>query len=76
MSGENVLKSISFKTVNIGSLGQRAAKLLAVKLRGSPKSLPIWPLQPKCLQARLAQVQVQPESNHSQSLIDGNFAAL
>ena len=46
------------------------------KLKFSRKSLLLWPFQPKCVQARAAQVWVQPGSNHSQSLMAGNFVAL
>ena len=63
-------------TINKGSLGQRSAKWLAVKVGVFKKNLPLCPLQPKCLQARLAQVWIRMCLNHSQSLTDGKFAAL
>ena len=58
---------------NLGSVGQRAAKLLAVKVGGLKKksaSQP-WP-HPN----QSAQILDCPGSNHSQSLMAGNFAAL
>ena len=41
----------SFNAKNLGFVGQRAAKLLAVKVRGLKKSLPAGPgpSQPVCL---------------------------
>ena len=47
---------------NMASVGQRALKLPAVKVGGLKKKSAAWP-QP-------------PGQNHSQSLTDGNFAAL
>ena len=55
----------SFNAENLMSISQRAAKLLAVKVGGL-----------KCVQVCSAWVQVHPGSNHSQSLMDSNFAAL
>ena len=40
------------------------------------KKSALLPLLSKCAQTHVAQVRVQPGSNHSQSLMDGNFAAL
>ena len=55
------------------SVGQRAAKLLAVNVRGLKKKSAIWPRQHSNQSAR---VRGGPGSNHSQSLMAGNFAAL
>ena len=66
----------SFHPVNIGSAGQRAAKLPAFKVGGFPKSLPLRPYQLKSVQVHSAWVWIRPGSNHSQNLMDGNFAAL
>ena len=57
----------------MGSVGQRASKLLAVKVGGLKKKSAVWP-RPHSNQ--LAWVRGGPGSNHSQSLTDGNFAAL
>ena len=38
----------SFNAQNLGSVGQRAAKLLAVKVGGLKKGLPAGPSQPVC----------------------------
>ena len=56
----------SFQTVNLGSVGQTAAKLLAFKLGGLKKSLPLRHL----LQAHVVRVRVVQGPNHSQSLTD------
>ena len=58
-----------FHTGNKGPVGQRAAKLLAIKVRILKRNLPP-------LQAHIAQVQVGLGLNHSQSLTDSIFAAL
>ena len=63
----------SFNTVNMGSVGQRASKLLAVKVGGLKKKSAIWP---RPLSNQSAQVRLRPGSNLSQSLTDSNFAAL
>ena len=65
---DTVFKKIrSFDAKNLGSVGQRPAKLLAVKVGGLKKGLPAspGPSQPVC-----------PGSNQSQSLMACNFAAL
>ena len=62
-----------FNTVNMGSVGQRASKLLAVKVGGLKKKSAIWP---RPLSNQSAQVRKRPGSNLSQSLTDSNFAAL
>ena len=63
----------SFNSKNLGSAGQRAAKLLAVKVGGLKKksaSQP-WPQS-----ASLRGFDSRSRFNHSQSLMAGNFAAL
>ena len=62
---------MSFHTSNIGSVGQRAAKLLAVKVGGVKK---MSAAQAHSKQS--ARILIRPRSNHSQSLMAGNFAAL
>ena len=57
----------------MGSVGQRASKLLAVKLAGLKKKSTIWPWP---LSKQSAQVQMRQGSNLSQSLTDSNFAVL
>ena len=56
---------------NLESVGQRAAKLLAVKVGGLKESLPAGPgpSQPVCSGSMPAR------SNHSESLMAGKFAA-
>ena len=63
----------SFNTVNMGSVGQRASKLLAVKFGGLKKKSAIWP---RPLSNQSAGFRQRPGSNLSQSLTDSNFAAL
>ena len=58
---------------NLWSVGQRAAKLLAVNVGGLKKKSAIRP-QPNLSQS--ARVRFRAKSNHSQSLMAGNFAAL
>ena len=62
----------SFNTVNMGSVGQRASKLLAVKVGGLKKKSAIWPWP---LSNQSARVRLRLGSNLSQSLTDSNFAA-
>ena len=57
----------------MGSVGQRASKLLAVKVGGLKKKSAIWP---RPLSNQSARVWLCPGSNLSQSLTDSNFAAL
>ena len=57
----------------MGSVGQRAWKLLAVKVGGLKKKSAIWP---RPLLNQTAQAWLRPGSNLSQSLTDNNFAAL
>ena len=57
----------------MGSVGQRATKLLSVNVGGLKKKSAVWP-QPHS--NHLAQVQVGPGWNHSQSLMASNFATL
>ena len=52
---------------------QRAAKLLAVNVRGLKKKSAIRP-RPHLSQS--ARVRTRAKSNHSQSLMAGNFAVL
>ena len=63
----------SFNTGNLGSFGQRASKLPTVKVEGLKKKSAAQP-QPQSNQS--AQIRERPGSNHSQSLMAGNFAAL
>ena len=63
----------SFNTVNMGSVGQRASKLLAVKVGGLKKKSAIWP---RPLSNQSAGSRLRSGSNLSQSLTDSNFAAL
>ena len=58
---------------NLGSVGQRAAKLLAVKVGGLKKKSAV---QPRPHWNQLAHIRERPGSNHSQSLMASNFAAL
>ena len=60
-------------TLNIGSIGQRAAKLLAVNV-GDLKKKVYHPAPAQVGQS--ARVRFRAKSNHSQSLMAGNFAAL
>ena len=57
----------------MGSVGQRAAKLLAVNVGGLKKKSANRP-RPHSKQS--ARIRVCPGLNHSQSLMAGNFAAL
>ena len=57
----------------MGSVGQRAAKLLAVNVGGLKKKSANWP-RPHSMQS--AWVRCLARSNHSKSLMAGNFAAL
>ena len=63
----------SFIAENLRSIGQRAAKLLAVNIRGLKKKSAS---QPRPLLNQSARVRTRAKSNHSQSLMAGNFAAL
>ena len=63
----------SINAKNLGSAGQRAAKLPAVKVGGLKKKSASRP-RPHPNQA--ARVRFRTQSNHSQSLMAGNFAAL
>ena len=55
------------------SVGQRALKLLDVKVGGLKKKYAIWP-RPHSNQS--ARIREHPGSNHSKSLMAGNFEAL
>ena len=59
--------------MNMGSVSQMAAKLLAVKVGGLKKKSAAWP-QPYLNQS--AQIRVCLGLSHSQSLMDGTFAVL
>ena len=63
----------SFNTENLGSVGQRASKLPAVKVGGHKKKSADGP---RPLSNQSARIRVVPGSNHSQSLMAGHFAAL
>ena len=63
----------SFNAENLGFVGQRASKLLAVKVGGHKKKSADWP---RPLSNQSARIRVVPGSNHSQSVMAGNFAAL
>ena len=63
----------SFNAENLRSVGQRAAKLLAVKVGGLKKKLAS---RPRPQSASLPGFEPRSRSNHSQSLMAGNFAAL
>ena len=66
----------SFNEKNLGSVDQRAAKLLAIKVGVLKKKSATSAIPSNCMQARLAQVRFRARSNHSQSLMANNFAAL
>ena len=63
----------SFNTDNVGSVGQRASKLPAVKVGGLKKKSAAQPW-PHSNQS--ASVRSRTNLNHSQSLMAGNFAAI
>ena len=63
----------SFNTENLGSVGQRALKLPAVKVGGHKKKSAN---RPQPLSNQSARIRVVPGSNNSQSLMASNFAAL
>ena len=63
----------TLNAVNMGSVGQRAEKLLAVNVGGLKKKSANRP-RPHSKQS--AQVRCMARSNRSQSLMAGNFAAL
>ena len=62
-----------FNAENLGSVGQRASKLPAVKVGGHKKKSAD---RPRPLSNQSARIRVVPGSNHSQSLMAGHFAAL
>ena len=67
---DTVLKNIgSFYAENLGSVDLRAANLLAVKVGAFKKNLPPDPSHTRTS-------RVYAGSNHSQSLMASNFAAL
>ena len=63
----------SFNTENLGSIGQRASKLPAVKVGGHKKKSAG---RPRTHSNQSAQVRFPSRSNHSQSLMASNFATL
>ena len=63
----------SFNVKNLGSVSYTASKLSAVKVGGLKKKSAI---RPRPQSNHLAQVRVVLGSNHSQSLMAGNFVAL
>ena len=63
----------SFNTENLGSVGQRASKLPAVKVGGHKKKSANWP-QPLLNQSTRVQGGLGP--NHSHSLMAIKFVAL
>ena len=63
----------SFNTENLGSVGQRASKLPAIKVGGHKKKSAD---QPRPLSNQSARVRFRSRSNHSQNLIASHFAAL
>ena len=70
---DTVLKGFrSFNAKNLGSVGQRAAKLLAVKVGGLKKKSAG---RPRPQSASLLGFDSRSRSNHSESLMAGNFAA-
>ena len=63
----------SLNAENLRSVGQRAAKLLAVNIWGLMKK---FATRPRPWLNWSAQIRVVPGSNHSKSLMAGNFKAL
>ena len=71
---DSILNGFRFLNAeNLGSVGQRAAKLPAVKVGGHKKKSADWP---RSLSNQSARVRTRAKSNHSQSLVAGNFATL
>ena len=66
-------RSRSFNDKNLGSVGQRAANLPAIKVGGLKKKSAFQPRPHSNWPARVGE---QPVSNHFQSLMAGKFAAL
>ena len=60
----------------MGSVGQRAAKLVAVKVGDLKKKSATLAITAKVYASASAQVRGGPSLNHSKSLMNGNFAAL
>ena len=65
-----------FNAENFGSVGQRTAKLLAVKVGVLKKKSAALAIPPELCASASARVRVCPGSNHSQILKAGTFAAL
>ena len=63
----------SFNAKNLRSIDQKASKLLVVKFGGLKKKSAA---QPRLHSNQLARIGERTGSNHSQSLMPGNFAAL
>ena len=71
---DTVLKRFRFfNAESLGSVSQRASKLLAVKVWGLKKKSAS---RPRPQSASLPRFEPRSRSNHSQSLMAGNFAAL
>ena len=66
----------SFHAGKIGSVGQRASKLLAAKVGGLKKNSAALAIAAELFARASAQVRVGPGQNCSQSLTDGKFVAL
>ena len=66
----------SFNAENFGSVGQRAAKLLAIKVRVFKKKSAASAIPANACAIPLARVRTRARSNHFQSLTAGNFEAL
>ena len=66
----------SFHGVNTGAVGQRASKLLAVKVVGLKKKSTGLVITAKVCASTSGQARARTELNHSQSLADGNFPSL
>ena len=66
----------SFNAENVGSVGQRAEKLLAVKIGVLKKKSAASAISAMRVQSHSAPVRFRASSNHFQSLTAGNFEAL
>ena len=66
----------SFYARQMGSVGQRASKLLAVKVGDFKKKSAFQPFQPKSVQVHLAWIRDCPGLNHFRNWMASNFAAL
>ena len=57
-------------------VGQRAAKLLDIKVGGLKKKSATLAITAEVCASKSARIRIRPGSNHSQSLMASNFAAL